>query len=75
MNFVQHLYLILYLFFTLYCILFNILLPSLSPYIEEIIVDHRSRFQCNISSTDLISCFCQVIQNKWEYKESISVIF
>jgi hypothetical protein len=40
-----------------YNILINILLPSLSPYTEEFIVDHRSGFQCNRSCNDLTFVF------------------
>jgi sorting nexin-29 len=41
---------------TSYKILSNILLSRLSPYLEEIIVDHQCGFRHNRSSTDQIFC-------------------
>jgi hypothetical protein len=58
----------------IYNILFNIL-PTLSLYVEEITVNRRSGFKFNRSIIDLISSFCQIIQNKWEYSESTSFIY
>jgi hypothetical protein len=45
-----------------YKILSNVLLPSLTPYTEEIIGDHQCGFQRNRSSTDYILCFLRILQ-------------
>jgi hypothetical protein len=52
---------------TSYNILSNILLLSLSPYIDEIIGDHQCGFRCNRSTMDQIICIRQILQKKWEY--------
>ena len=45
---------------TTYRILFNILLPKLTPNAEEIIGDH----QCGFRLTDHIFCICQILEKK-----------
>ena len=52
-------------------ILSNILLPRLTPYVEEIIGDHQCEFWCNWSTTDHIFCIHKVLKKKWEYNESV----
>jgi hypothetical protein len=49
---------------TSYTILSNILLTRLGPYIDEIIWDHQSGFQCNRSTTDQIFCIRQILEKK-----------
>ena len=46
---------------TTYKILSNILLLSLIPYAEEIIVDHQCGFRRNSSTTDHIFCIRQIL--------------
>ena len=57
---------------TTYKILTNILLSRLTPYAEEIIGDQQFAFQRNKSTTDHIFCIRQILEKKWEYKESLS---
>jgi hypothetical protein len=47
---------------TSYNILSNILLPRLSPYIDEIIGDHQCLFRLNRSTTDQIFCIRQILE-------------
>jgi hypothetical protein len=49
---------------TSYKILSNILLSSLSPYIEEITEDNQHGFQHNRSTTDQIFCIHQILEKK-----------
>jgi hypothetical protein len=56
---------------TTYKIVSNILLSSLTPYIEEIIGDHQCGLQCNRSTTHHIFCIHQILEKKWEYKEAV----
>jgi hypothetical protein len=60
---------------TSYNILSNILLSSLSPYIDEIIRDHQCGFQRNRSTTDKIFCIRQILEKKWEYNETVHQLF
>jgi hypothetical protein len=60
---------------TLYKILSNILLSSLSPYVDEIIWDHQCGFRRNRSTTDQIFCIHQVLEKKWEYNETVHQLF
>jgi hypothetical protein len=52
-------------------ILWNILPSRLSPYIDEIIGDHRRRFRRNTSTTDQIFCICQILEKKFEFIETV----
>jgi hypothetical protein len=52
----------------------NILLSRLSPYVDEIIGDHKCWFWCNRSSTDQIFCIRQILKKKLEYNETVSAI-
>jgi hypothetical protein len=49
----------------------NILLSRLTPYAEEIIGDHESRFRHNSSTTDHIFCIRQILEKKWEYNDAV----
>ena len=54
-----------------YKILSNILLSSLTPYVEEIIGDHQCGFRRNRSTTIIYSAFIKYLK-KWEYNEQIA---
>jgi hypothetical protein len=43
----------------------------LSPYLDEIIGDHQCGFRRKRSSTDQIFCIRQILENKWEYSETV----
>jgi hypothetical protein len=58
-----------------YKILSNILLSRLVPYIDTITGDNQGGFQCNRSTTDQISCICQILEKKWEYNEIVHQLF
>jgi hypothetical protein len=58
-----------------YKILSNITLSRLSPYIDEIIGDHHCGFRCKRSPTDQIFCIHQILEKKWEYKETVHQLF
>jgi len=60
---------------TTYNILFNILLPRLTPYTEEITGDHQSGFQCNRSTIDHIFCIRQILEKKWGCNEAVHQLF
>ena len=60
---------------TTYKILSNILLSRLTPYAEEIIGYHQCGFRRNRSNTDHIFCIRQVLEKKWEYKETVRQLF
>jgi hypothetical protein len=47
----------------------------LSLYIDEITGDHQCGVQCNKSTTDQISCICQILGNKWKYNEAVHQLF
>jgi hypothetical protein len=44
---------------------------TLSPYIHEINGDQQCGFRCNRSITDQIFCIRQILENKWEYNETL----
>jgi hypothetical protein len=50
------------LLLTTYKILYNVLFPRLTPYVDEIIGDHQCRLQHNRSPTDQIFSFCQILE-------------
>jgi hypothetical protein len=56
---------------TSYKIVSNILLPRLSPYIDEIIADHKCGFRRNRQTTDQIFCIRQILEKKLEYNETV----
>jgi hypothetical protein len=60
---------------TSYKILSNILLSSLSPYIDEIIGDHQCGIRRNRSTADQIFCIRQILVRKWEYNETVHQLF
>ena len=60
---------------TTYRILPNILLSKLTPYAEEIIVDHQCVFRSNRSTADRIFCIRKILEKKWEYNEAVHQLF
>ena len=56
---------------TTYKILSNVLLSRLTPYAEEIIGDHQCGFRRNRSTTVLLLCIRQILENKWEFSEAV----
>ena len=52
-------------------ILSKILLPSLTPYVEEITGDHQCGFRRNRSTTDHVFCICHILEKKWQYNEAV----
>ena len=57
-----------------YKILSNILLSMLTPYAEEVIVDHQCGFRRNRSTTHHLFCIRQM-EKKWEYNEAGHQLF
>jgi len=51
---------------TMYKILSNVLLSRLTPYAEEIVVDHSCGLQSDRSTTDHIFCIRQMLEKRWE---------
>jgi hypothetical protein len=51
---------------TMYKMLSNILLSSLTPYVEKIIGDHQLGFRRSRSTTGHIFCVRQILEKKWE---------
>jgi hypothetical protein len=60
---------------TLYKMPVNIHLSLLSPYIDEIIGDHQCGFRHNRSTTDEIFCILQILEENWEYNETVHQLF
>jgi hypothetical protein len=60
---------------TAYKILSNILLARLTPYVNEIIVDHQCEFRRNRSTMDQIFYIRQILYNKWEYNGTVHQLF
>ena len=58
-----------------YKILSNIILGSLTPYVEEIIEDHQYGFRRNRSTIDQIFCIRQILEKKWVYDGTIHQFF
>jgi hypothetical protein len=67
-------FVVLSLLSTSYKMVSNILLSRLSPYVDESIGNHQCGFWHNRSTTDQIFCMCQIMEKKWEYSETTSVI-
>jgi hypothetical protein len=53
----------------------QLLLSRLSSYTDEIIVNHQCGLQCNRSTTDQIFFIYQILENKWEYNETVHQLF
>jgi hypothetical protein len=53
----------------------NILLSRLTPYAEEIIGDHQSRFRRNRSTANHIFSIRHILEEKWEYNEAVHQLF
>jgi hypothetical protein len=60
---------------TAYKILFNILLATLTPYVNEIIGDHQCGFRRNRSTVDQIFYIRQILEKKWEYNGTMHQLF
>jgi hypothetical protein len=60
---------------TAYKILSNILLPRLTPYVNEIIGDHQCGFRRNRSTIDQIFYILQILEKKWEYNWTMHQLF
>jgi hypothetical protein len=60
---------------TAFKILSNILLPNLTPYAQEITLDHQCGFRCNSSTTDYIFYICYILGKKWEYSAAVCQLF
>jgi hypothetical protein len=63
------------LLLTTYKILSNILLSRLIPHAEEITGDHLCGFLCNRSTTDHISCICQILGKTREHNAAVHQLF
>jgi len=53
----------------------NILLSRLTPNAQEITSDNQCGFRPNRSSIDHIFCIRQIIENIWEYNETVHQLF
>jgi hypothetical protein len=42
---------------------------------DEITGDHQCLFRRNRSTIDQIFCICQILEKKWEYKETVYKLF
>jgi hypothetical protein len=60
---------------TSYKILSNFLLARITPYVDEIIVDHQCGFRRNRSKTDQIFYIRLILEKKWEYIGTVHQIF
>jgi hypothetical protein len=58
-----------------YKILYNILLASLTPYVNEIIGDHQCWFHHSRSTTNQILYVRQILEKKWEYSRTVHYLF
>jgi sorting nexin-29 len=58
-----------------YKIISNIHLPQLSPYIDEITLDHHCGFRHNRSTNGQIFCIHQILEKRWEYNETVHQLF
>jgi hypothetical protein len=59
---------------TAYKILSNILLARLTPYVNEVIVNHQRGFHCR-ANTDQIFYIQQILEKKWEYNGMVHQLF
>jgi hypothetical protein len=53
----------------------SVLFSRLTPYTLKIIRDHWCGFWCNKSVTDHIFCIQQMLEKKWEYKDTVHQLF
>jgi hypothetical protein len=58
-----------------YKILSKILLSRLTPYTQEIIVDHQCGFRHNRSTMHHIFCIHLILEKKWEQREAVHQMF
>jgi hypothetical protein len=59
---------------TSYKVLSNILLSSLSPYIDDV-GNHQCAFRHSRSTTDQNFYVRQILEKKWEYNETVHQLF
>jgi len=61
----------------MYKILFNILVSQLSPYVENITVNHKCGFRRKWSTTDQIFYIRQILEREgeWEYNRPVRQLF
>jgi hypothetical protein len=60
---------------TTYKILSNILLSRLTPYAEEVTVDHQCGFRHNRSTTDHSFSIHQILERNWEVVHQLFIDF
>jgi hypothetical protein len=60
---------------TSYTMLSNIFISRISPSIDEIIGDPLSCFRRNRTTTEQIFCFRQILEKKWEHRETVNQLF
>ncbi|PSN39682.1 hypothetical protein C0J52_14416 [Blattella germanica] len=58
-----------------YKILTNILVSRLTPYIDEIIGDHKCAFRRNRFTIDQIFSIRQIVEKKWEYNGTVHQLY
>ena len=63
------------LLLTSFKILSNIILRSLTQYVDEIIGDHQCGFRRNRSTIDQIFCIRQILEKKWDYDGTVRQLF
>jgi hypothetical protein len=51
------------------------LLSKLSPYTDEITGGRQCGFRRNRSTTDQMFCICRILEEKWEYNETVHQLF
>jgi hypothetical protein len=52
-----------------------IILSRLILYVDEIAGHHRCGFGCKRSTNDKIFCIHQILEEKWEYSETVHQLF
>ena len=58
-----------------YNVVSNTLLSRLTPYAEEITGDHQYGLRSNRSNNDHIFCIRQILETKYQYKETVRPLF
>jgi hypothetical protein len=48
---------------------------KLVELVDEITGYHYCEFGCNGSTTDQIFCICQILDEKWEFNETVHQLF
>jgi hypothetical protein len=55
--------------------LFKILPPRLTPYVDKSIGNHQCGFRRNLSTTDHIFCIRQILKRKWDNNGTVHQLF